>query len=300
MAQSNELGTAHEVEVPGGRIRYRETGEGPPVVFLHGLMVNGDLWRKVVPPVAAAGHRCLTPDLPLGAHEIPVPGMDLSPAGLADTIAAFLAALNLDDVTLVANDTAAGITQFLMTRESGRVGRVVLATGDCYDRFPPPMFAAMPWLARIPGSMGPLAPLGRSPRMVQRGLVAGKMSRRPVPLDTIESYARPLRDPAIRADLRRFLKGLHKRDMLATAQRLGEFTKPVLLAWAADDMHFPLRYAQRLAADLPDATLETIEDTCFLVPEDQPELLAEAILAFTVHSPSLRSPVEPHAETRPS
>lgn len=281
MSQSNELGSTHDIDVPGGRIRYREIGEGPPVVFLHGLLVNGDLWRKVVPPIAAAGYRCITPDLPFGAHQIPVPDMDLSPAGVADTIAAFLAALDLDDVTLVANDTAAGITQFLMTREHGRVGRIVLATGDCYDRFPPPMFAPLPWLARIPGSMGPLVPLTRSPRMVQRALHAGKMSRRPVPLDTIESYARPIRDSAIRADLRRFLAGLRKRDMLATARRLGEFTEPVLLAWATDDMHFPLRYAERLAADLPDATLVTIADTTFFVPEDQPELLADAILEFT-------------------
>lgn len=55
MAQSRELGSVHEMTLPQGRIRYRERGEGPPVVFVHGLLVNADLWRAVVPAVAEAG-----------------------------------------------------------------------------------------------------------------------------------------------------------------------------------------------------------------------------------------------------
>jgi len=69
MARSEALGTVHEVTLPAGRVRYRERGEGPPVVYVHGLLVNADLWRAVVPPVAAAGFRCIAPDWPLGAHE---------------------------------------------------------------------------------------------------------------------------------------------------------------------------------------------------------------------------------------
>src|SRR5262245_29081952 len=106
MAQSDALGDKHEIELPSGRNHYRDRGSGRPVVFIHGLLVNGDLWRDVVPTVADAGFRCITPDLPLGSHETPMhPDADLSPPGLAATIASFLDSLGLDDAVLVANDT---------------------------------------------------------------------------------------------------------------------------------------------------------------------------------------------------
>ena len=68
MARTDTLGAVHEVGLPMGRIRYRERGEGPPVVFVHGLLVNADLWRAVVPGIADAGFRCIAPDWPLGSH----------------------------------------------------------------------------------------------------------------------------------------------------------------------------------------------------------------------------------------
>src|SRR5436305_15283409 len=130
MSITAELGTEKEVELPGGTIRYRDLGAGSPVVFVHGLLVNGDIWRKVVPAVAAGGLRCLTPDWPLGSHTIPVPGADLTPPGVAALIAAFLEALDLQDVTIVANDTGGAITQILMTQHPESVGRVELTPSD--------------------------------------------------------------------------------------------------------------------------------------------------------------------------
>src|ERR671918_734812 len=110
MSRSEALGTVREVDLPAGRIRYRECGEGPPVVYVHGLLVNADLWRAVVPPVAAAGFRCISPDWPFGSHELPVPDADLSPPGVAAMLASFLDRLDLRDVTVVANDTGGGLT----------------------------------------------------------------------------------------------------------------------------------------------------------------------------------------------
>jgi pimeloyl-ACP methyl ester carboxylesterase len=110
MARSAELGQRRTVRLTQGVIAYRERGDGRPVVFVHGLLVNADLWRAVVPAVADAGYRCLAPDWPLGSHELPMPpDADLSPPGLADLIGGFLEALDLSDVTLVANDTGGAL-----------------------------------------------------------------------------------------------------------------------------------------------------------------------------------------------
>ena len=84
------------------------------MVFVHGLLVNADLWQYVVQETAAAGARCLAVDWPLGAHRIAVPHADLSRMGVADLIAEFLEVLGLENVTLVANDTGGALTQMLL------------------------------------------------------------------------------------------------------------------------------------------------------------------------------------------
>jgi pimeloyl-ACP methyl ester carboxylesterase len=281
MAHSQALGTVHEVDLPAGRIRYHRRGQGPPVVFVHGLLVNADLWRGVVPLVAAAGYCCITPDWPLGAHELPVPHADLSPPGVAALVAAFLDRLDLDEVTVVANDTGGAITQVLMTNHPERIGRVVLTSCDSLERFFPPVFAPLPKLARIPGSMWWLAQLLRVRALQRLPFTFGWVAKRPLPPDVVDSYLLPCRrDAAVRHDLRRFLRGVHRRHTLAAARALPQFTKPVLLAWAAEDRLFPPSLARRLAALLPHATVATIQDSYTFVPEDQPEVLARLVVDF--------------------
>ena len=92
-----------EVELTAGTIRYRDTGSGPPIVLIHGLLVDGTLWRKVVPQLEGQ-YRCLVPDLPLGSHTVAMkPDADLSPPGIAAVIGEFLEKLDLTGVTLVAS-----------------------------------------------------------------------------------------------------------------------------------------------------------------------------------------------------
>jgi pimeloyl-ACP methyl ester carboxylesterase len=282
MARSDLLGTSQTVELRQGVVVYRDRGTGPPVVFVHGLLVNADLWRNVVPKVAEAGYRCLAPDWPLGSHERPMrPGAHLSPGGLAGLIADFLAGLELTDVTLVANDTGGALVQMLMARGAERVGRVVLASCDALERFFPPIFRPLPVMARVPGSGWLLAQALR-PRVAQRLPIAyGWLSERPIPPEVMDSYLQPARRSAgVRRDLRRFLCGVHRRHTLAAAESFGSFDRPVLLAWAANDRLFPMSLAHRLAAMLPDARLSVVMGSRTFVPEDQPGVLADLIVEF--------------------
>src|SRR4051812_38713358 len=139
MSISESLGDRKTVATPAGTIEYRERGSGRPIVFAHGVGVNGDLWRRVTPALAAAGHRTIAPDLPLGAHSIPLTGgPDMSLPGLADILAGFIEALDLSDATLVANDTGGAITQAYIGRRPERIARLVLTSCDAFDRYPPP------------------------------------------------------------------------------------------------------------------------------------------------------------------
>src|SRR6187431_3451552 len=110
MAISEALGQEKEVQLPQGTIRYRERGTGEPIVFVHGALVNADLWRKVVPELAK-DFRCITPDWPLGSHEVPMNAdADLTTAGVAQLINDFLVALDLENVTLVGNDSGGALS----------------------------------------------------------------------------------------------------------------------------------------------------------------------------------------------
>ncbi|MFC9664326.1 alpha/beta fold hydrolase [Nocardia sp. NPDC127606] len=282
MGISSALGPAREIALSSGRIRYHDTGAGSPVVFVHGLLVNADIWRGVVPGLAAAGHRCLTPDWPLGSHTIPMPDADLSPTGIADLIAEFLDALDLTDVTIVANDTGGALTQILMTRRPERIGRVVLAAVDCYEVFPPQPFAGLLKVAKIPGVIRPLLAPMRFELMQRLPLGFGLVTKHALPQEIAQSYLGPARrNAAIRDDLRRFAAGVDKRCTVAAAERFGTVEIPVLVVWSTEDKLFPMALAERLVADLPRASLRTLDNSYTFIPEDRPELLTELIVEFT-------------------
>lgn len=277
------LGTSHEIVLGETTLRYHESGpaDGPAVVFVHGLLVNSQLWRKVVPPLAAAGLRCIAVDLPLGSHDIPTPKADLTPPGLAALIADFLDGLDLRDVTLVANDTGGALTQIVMTTRPERIGRVVLTNCDCFERFFPPLFAPLVATARVPGAIWLLVQLMRPAFTWRLPIAYGWLAKRAIDKPTMHNYLRPIqKQRGIRRDTGRVLRGVHRRHTLKAAELLPGFAKPVLLVWGSDDRVFPLAYGQRLAATLPDAELVPVADAYTFVPEDQPEALVDAVLRF--------------------
>jgi pimeloyl-ACP methyl ester carboxylesterase len=276
------LGTAKTVALPSGRVSYTERGCGPTVVFVHGLLVNANLWRKVVPAVADAGFRCIAPDWPLGAHRVPMPSdADLTPSGVAKLIAEFLDALDLTDVTVVANDTGGALTQIAMADHPQRLGRVVLTPCDAFEDFFPEPFASLPRLVRLPGAVWLGSRLLRLPVVQRRPSAFGWLAKRGIPAEIIDSYLRAGYDSRqIRRDTKRFIGGVHNRYTLAAAEALTGFSKPVLLVRAEDDRIFPAQLFERLATTLPDARLVTVADSYTFVSEDQPSKLAQLVVEF--------------------
>jgi pimeloyl-ACP methyl ester carboxylesterase len=281
MAISTELGQQHDVSLPQGTITYRERGTGDPIVFVHGALVNADLWRKVVPQLAK-DFRCIAPDLPLGSHERAMPpGADLSPPGVAKLIADFITALDVDNVTLVGNDTGGAICQVVVTQHPDRIGRLVLTNCDAYDVFPPSLFKPLFYGGRIPGFAWAIAQPLRMTALRHSPIGFGWLAKHGIPKETTRSWLNPLlADRGVRRDVRKLLKGAGPRHTQEAARRFGEFDKPVLIAWAPEKDFFPVEYGERLARDFPQGRLERIEDSWTFIPEDQPERLAQLIAAF--------------------
>jgi pimeloyl-ACP methyl ester carboxylesterase len=268
-----------QIDLPAGTLRYREAGEGKPVVFVHGYLVDGRLWDGVVDSLSDRC-RCLAPDWPIGAQQIAMkPNADLSPTGMAALIADFLEALDLDDVTIVGNDSGGAMSQVLVTRHPQRIGRLVLTNCDTHENFPPGIFKAMPPIAKLPGGMALLAAPFRIPAAARAAFKP--FSRKPIPAELIASWMEPgLHDPDVKRDLKKVTVGMNKSYTLEAAEKLRGSELPILLAWAPGDRFFPLRYAERLAGEAGNARIVQIPDSNTFVALDQPQRLADEIAEF--------------------
>jgi pimeloyl-ACP methyl ester carboxylesterase len=270
----------NEARLHQGTIRYRESGTGEPIVLVHGLLTDGQLWREVAPRLAR-DFRVIAPDWPLGSHQLPLePGADLSPPGLARIIADFISDLELEEVTLVGNDTGGALCQLVAAHHPERLGRLVLTPCDAYENFLPPAFRPLQMLAHVPGALYLIAQSLRAPVARRLPLAYGWVTKRADDALTRSWIAPALGSGAIRHEVASLLKGISNRYTLAAAERFGEFPKPVLIAWAPEDRFFKLRYGERLADAFPNARLKLIEDSYTFVPVDQPERTATLIAEF--------------------
>jgi pimeloyl-ACP methyl ester carboxylesterase len=281
LSVSDALGEPRTAEVPAGTIAYRERGDGTPIVFVHGVGVNGDLWRHVVPALAGT-NRCIAPDLPFGAHSHGLrDDTDMSLPGLARIVADFIEAFELDDVTVVANDTGGAVAQWLVGHHAERIGRLVLTSCDAFEKFPPRPQLYLKPAARIPGGLRAVAWAVRFKAIQRTPTAYGWTTRRPIVPPIMRSYTTPIRtNPSVRRDLERLLLAVDTRYTYEAAERLRSFDKPALVLWAADDKLFPREHGQRLAELLPQGSFETIADSRTFIPEEQPERLAQRIGEF--------------------
>jgi pimeloyl-ACP methyl ester carboxylesterase len=268
-----------EIHLEAGTIRYRDLGQGEPIVFVHGLLVDGRLWDGVAKRVAASGHRAIVPDLPMGSHVLPMnEDADLSPPGQAKLVSDLIKALGLERATIVGNDTGGAVSQIVATRHPEVVERLVLTNSDAFDKFPPFPFSLMPPIARLPGGITMLQTPFRLGTLARA--TYGLLAKKQIPRELVASWVSPGMDSGIRRDTRKLLAGFHKRLTLEAAEKLKAFDRPALLAWGVDDPFFKLTYAERLHQTIPDSRLERISDAKTFSPLDQPERIGELIAEF--------------------
>lgn len=267
-----------------GTIDYDDSGgDGPVLLFVHGLLMNGSLWRNVVADLRD-GFRCIVPTLPLGGHRQPMRAdADLSMRGIAGLVAELMEQLDLRDVTLVQNDWGGSL---LLTADGrdGRIGRLVLTSSEAFDNVPPGLPGRVAALAgALPGGVNAaMAPL-RWRRLRRTPLTFGWMSKRPVPDAVMDDWLAPvLTQPGVRRDLRKYVRSAPagRRDLLAASEALRDFDRPALVVWTPEDRVMPPEHGRRLAELLPHGRLVEIADSYTLIPEDQPAALARLIRAF--------------------
>jgi pimeloyl-ACP methyl ester carboxylesterase len=271
--------TTKKVRVDGLDIEYTDTGQGPTVLFVHGVYVTGALWNDVVAELGE-GFRCITPTWPLGAHSTPTDGADVGAEAASRRIVHLMETLDLTDVTVVANDTGGGLVLASLgdpTLDTSRIGRLVLTNCDSYEHFPPGSFVQIVKLCRFSSRVG-----GGVLRLLATGpgqaFFLKTVSKHPsTPERQRQIFGAFATSRAARRDAVALTASLDPAITLRAAPAIEAFDRPVTLTWGTEDQLFPLDHAQRLRDAFPHATLIEIPDSSTYVMLDAPKVLAEAI-----------------------
>ena len=271
------------LDLPQGPITYRVTGPAdsalPPVVFVHGLLVDSQLWTGVADVLADRGIRSYAPTWPLGSHRIPMNAdTDLSPRGIAAIINGFLADLDLTDVTLVGSDTGGALCQYTIDTDDSRIGRLVLANCDAFDVFPPREFEGLIKVGRHAALIKPML-TALKPTAIRHSNAGYGLTFAGTPDPHVtRSWIEPgLRNKAIRRDAAKLMSTMQPKDLLDVSTRFGTFTKPVRLVWGDADKCFPIGFAEKLAGAFPNGTLTPVPGGRTFISMEFPDQVADVI-----------------------
>jgi pimeloyl-ACP methyl ester carboxylesterase len=250
---SGQTTAKRSVVTPSGRISYTEAGTGPVALLVHGVLLNGHLWRHQLAELSDM-RRCIAVDLLAhGDTEIEV-HQDVSVTANATMLGEFLDALEIDGVDLVGNDSGGGIAQIFAALNPARVRSLTLTDCDAHDNWPPEAFKPFLKMAAAGGLRGALDAMLADKNFYRSAQALGPAYEHPERLadQTIEAYLRPLvRTDRRTDDFRRFLAAFDCKHTLAVEAQLRKLKAPTLIVWGTDDVYFDVQWSRWLAETIP-------------------------------------------------
>ena len=272
MGENKSLPTRRSVETPSGHISYMEQGAGPVALFVHGVLLNGHLWRHQLTELSDI-RRCIAVDLLAHGDTEVAPDQDVSVTANAKMLKEFLDALSIDQVDLVGNDSGGGIAQIFAALYPEFIRSLTLTNCDTHDNWPPEAFKPFLAMAAAGGSRGALDAMLSDKSVYRSPQALGPAYEHPERLtdDSIEQYLRPLvRTEQRTRDLQHFLAAFDNQHTLAIEARLKTLKAPTLIAWGTDDVYFDVKWSRWLSDNIP-GTRRRVEfkDARIFFPEER-------------------------------
>jgi pimeloyl-ACP methyl ester carboxylesterase len=230
-----------------------ERGEGPVALFVHGVLLNGHLWRHQLEHLSDV-RRCIAVDLLAHGDTEIAPDQDVSVTGNAQMIEAFLDALHIEQVDLVGNDSGGGIAQIFAATHPERVRSLTLTDCDTHDNWPPEAFKPFLAMAAAGGLRGTLDAMLSDKGVYRSPQALGPAYEYPerVSDDSVEQYLRPfVRNDQRTRDLQRFLAAFDNAHTRAVESQLKMLKTPTLIVWGTDDVYFDVKWSRWLADTIP-------------------------------------------------
>jgi pimeloyl-ACP methyl ester carboxylesterase len=253
MSSDQATATKRSVVTPSGRISYTQAGAGPVALFVHGVLLNGHLWRHQLAELSDM-RRCIAVDiLAHGDTEIAT-DQDVSVTANAHMLREFIDVLEIEHVDLVGNDSGGGIAQIFAALNPSRVRSLTLTDCDAHDNWPPEAFKAFLEMAAAGGLRGVLDAMLADKNVYRSAQALGPAYEHPewVTDETIEAYLRPLvRTETRTRDFQRFLADFDCRHTLAVEAQLRTLSVPTLIVWGTDDVYFDVKWSHWLADTIP-------------------------------------------------
>jgi pimeloyl-ACP methyl ester carboxylesterase len=262
------------ISTPSGRIHYTERGAGPVALFVHGVLLNGYLWRHQLDALADI-RRCIAVDLLAHGDTEIAADQDVSVTANAIMLREFLTALHIDQVDVVGNDSGGGIAQIFAALYPERVRSLTLTDCDTHDNWPPEAFKPFLAMAAAGGLRGTLEAMLADKGVYRSPQALGPAYEHPecVTDDSIEKYLRPfVRTEQRTRDLERFLAAFDNAQTVAIEPRLAQLNAPTLIAWATDDVYFDVKWSRWLANLIPGTRRRVeFEGARIFFPEERSE-----------------------------
>ena len=273
MAESKLSATRDSVQTTSGRISYTEQGAGQVALFVHGVLLNGHLWRHQLKDLCDI-RRCIAVDLLAHGDTGITPDQDVSVTANARMLKEFLDALNIDQVDLVGNDSGGGIAQIFAALYPERLRSLTLTDCDTHDNWPPEAFKPFLAMAAAGGLRGTLEALLSDKSVYRSAQALGPAYEYPERLsdESIETYLRPLLRTEQRThDLQRFLAAFDNQHTLAIEARLKTLKAPTLIVWGTDDVYFDVKWSHWLADNIPGTRRRVeLKGARLFFPEERP------------------------------
>jgi pimeloyl-ACP methyl ester carboxylesterase len=253
MTSLAKMPTKRSVATTSGRIAYAEAGSGPVALFVHGVLLNGHLWRHQLAALSDV-RRCIAVDLLAHGDTEIAPDQDVSVTANARMLREVVDVLGIDKVDLIGNDSGGGIAQIFAASNASRVRSLTLTDCDVHDNWPPEAFKPFLEMAAAGGLRGTLDAMLADKNVYRSAEALGPAYEHPdqVPDETIEAYLRPLVATEQRTrDFQRFLADFDCKHTVAVEPQLRQLDAPTLIVWGTDDIYFDVRWSHWLAKTIP-------------------------------------------------
>ena len=275
--------TRDRVKTASGHIHYTEQGIGPMALFVHGVLLNGHVWRHQLTHLSDL-RRCIAVDLLAHGDTEIASDQDVSMAANANMLKEFLDALGVDQVDLVGNDSGGGIAQIFAALYPQRVRSLTLTNCDAHDNWPPEAFKPFVAMVKAGGLRGTLEAMLSDKSIYRSPDALGLAYEHPenVTDETIESYLRPFLATEQRTrDLERFVEAFDNEHTTAIEPKLKALKAPTMIVWGTDDIYFDVKWSRWLADTIP-GTKRRVEfkDARIFFPEERSEEFNRELRGF--------------------